>query len=382
MSMYPRIRGRLIRPPSGLVAKAAGVAALRGRVSELTPLERVLAAVYHHEPDRVPVAPFIQGAARRLTGITYRDFALRPEKTAEAYMASLQVIGGDALYSAVDLSVEAADFGQAMVYPADSTVHPDYRNPRIKTVDDYERLEVFDPRKTPRMGAVIELGRRLSSMARLRYAVTGFVFGPLGVLGMMRGVQNLFKDCLRHPAKVKTGLEIVTEVLVAFVRAQLDAGVDGVMLDTLYASQSGMSRALWEEMEGPYARRIAEEIRSCNAMVTLHNCGHGPYFDLQIEYMQPVAITFAYMPDDCASPAELKRKYGGEVALIGYIPTDALYVEPPCSIMQMARKQIVELGHGGGFVLAPGCEYPPNIDFANARAMVRAAEVYGKYPLR
>ena len=382
MSMYPRIRGRLIRPPSQLVAKASSIAALRGRICELTPLERVLAAVYHCEPDRVPVAHFIQGAARRLTGITYRDFALRPDKTAEAYEAVLDIIGGDALYSTVDLSVEAADFGQEMVYPANSTVHPDYRNPRIKTVEDYERLEVFDPRSSPRMGAVIELGRRLSRMARLRYAVTGFAFGPLGVLGMMRGVQDLFKDCVRHPEKVKAGLEIVTEVLIAFVRAQLDAGVDGVMLDTLFASQSGVSRAMWEEMEGPYARRIADEIRSCNALVTLHNCGHGPYFDLQIEYTRPVAITFAHMPDDCASPAELKRKYGGEVALIGYIPTDVLYAEPPSSVMEIARRQIMELGHGGGFVLAPGCEYPPNIDFVNARAMVRAAEVYGKYPLR
>lgn len=382
MSVYPRIGGKLIRPGMSLMKTASGLFQLHGRVGEMLPLERIVCTVFHKEPDRVPVAHFIQGAARRLTGITYRDFALRPDKTAEAYVAALNIMGGDALYSAVDLSVEAADFGQEMVYPANSTVHPDYRNPRIKTVEDYERLEVFDPRNSPRMGAVIELGRRLSRMAKLRYAVTGFAFGPLGVLGMMRGAQDLFKDCVRHTEKVKAGLEVVTEVLVAYVRAQLDAGVDGVMLDTLYASQSGISRAMWEEMEGPYARRIADEIRSCNALVTLHNCGHGPYFDLQIEYTRPVAITFAHLPDDCTSPAELKRKYGGEVALIGYIPTDALYTEPPSSIMEIARQQIMELGQGGGFVLAPGCEYPPNIDFANARAMVRAAEIYGKYPLR
>lgn len=382
MSMYPRIGGRLLRPPSSVVERVSGIAALRGRFCELTPLERVLAAVYHREPDRVPVAPMIQGAARRLTGISYRDFATRPELTAEAYMASLELIGGDALYGAVDLSVEAADFGQEMIYPSDSTVHPDYSNPRIRSVDDYERLEVFDPRRTPRMGANIELSRRLAKLARLRYPVTGFAFGPLGVLGMMRGAENLFKDCLRHPEKVKVGLEIVTEVLIAYVRAQMDAGVDGVMLDTLFASQSGISRELWEEMEGPYARLVSNEIRSCNGMVTLHNCGHGPYFDLQIRYLEPLAISFAQLPDDCSDAAELKRKYGDDIALIGYLPTDAFCLEAPSSVMETARKQIRELAGGGGFVLAPGCEYPPNIDFVNARAMVRAAEIYGKYPLR
>ena len=379
--MYPRLGGRLRRPPASLVESLSGIIALRGRFCELTPLERVLAAVNHHEPDRVPVAPFIQGAARRLTGITYLDFALKPEKTAEAYFAAVEMIGGDALYSAVDLSVEAADFGQEMIYPPNSTAHPDYRNPRIASEDDYGRLETFDPRRSPRMGSTIELGRALSRRARLRYPVSGFVFGPLGVLAMMRGVKDLFLDCLKCPEKVRVGLEIVTEVLVDYALALLDAGVDGVMIDTLFASQSGMSRELWEKIEAPYVKRIADAINYGNAMVTLHNCGNGPYFDLQIKYTEPVAISFAHLPDDCRTPAELKERYGREIALIGYMPTDALCLESPNRIMERAHEQMRELGPGGGYILAPGCEYPPNIDFANALALVKAAEIHGKYPI-
>lgn len=37
---------------------------------------------------------------------------------------------------------------------------------------------------------------------------------------------------------------------------------------------------------------------------------------------------------------------------------------------------------GGGYVLAPGCEYPPNADLMGAVAMVKAAEKYGRYPIR
>jgi uroporphyrinogen decarboxylase len=50
--------------------------------------------------------------------------------------------------------------------------------------------------------------------------------------------------------------------------------------------------------------------------------------------------------------------------------------------MEMAREQIRVLAPGGGFVLAPGCEYPPNLDLVNAIAVVRAAELYGKYPIK
>jgi uroporphyrinogen decarboxylase len=379
MSVYPRIAGRLIRPPQALIRNASVLFALHGKIGELLPLERVLCTVFQHEPDRVPVTHFLLGAARRLTGISYEDFSRDPEMAAEAYMAANEFIGGDVLYNVIDLSVEAADFGQAMVYPPYSTAHPDYSDPRIATPEDYERLEVFDPRKSPRMSMCIELGRILSKKAKLRYPVMGFSFGPLGVLAMMRGAQGLFVDCLKHPAKVKTALEVITEVLVDYVRAQCDTGVDAVMLDTLFGSQSGVSRDLWVEMEGVYVKRIADEIRRCGALVTLHNCGTGPYFDLSLQYMEPVLISFAYLPDDCRDMAELKAKYGKKTALAGFVPTDSICIESPRRIMDIAREQIRALAPGGGFVLAPGCEYPPNADMTNALAVVRAAETYVKY---
>jgi uroporphyrinogen decarboxylase len=382
MSVYPRIGGKLVRPGTGLMRAASGLFQLHGKVGELLPLERVLCALFHKEPDRVPVVPYILGASRRITGISYEDFSRRPEMAADAYWTATELFGGDALYNFVDLSVEAADFGQEVIYPSSSTAHPDYSRPLISTPQDYERLEPFDPRKSPRMSMVIELGRILAKKAGIRYPVLGFAFGPLGVLAMMRGTQALFVDCLRHPEKVKVALEVITQVLIDYVRAQCDTGVDAVMLDTLFAAQSGISRELWAEMEGVYARRISDEIRRCGAMVVLHNCGHGPYFDLQIEYTEPLAISFAHLPDDCGDMRELKEKYGRKVTLAGFLPTDSICIDSPTRIMDMAREQMRALAPGGGFILAPGCEYPPNVDLANALAIVKAAEVHGRYPIR
>jgi uroporphyrinogen decarboxylase len=382
MSVYPRIGGRLLRPSLGLMKSASGLFHLHAKVGELLPLERILCTAFHKEPDRVPVTHFLLGAARRLTGISYEQFSRDPEMAADAYIAANEIVGGDVLYTVIDLSVEAADFGQEMVYPPYSTAHPNYHNPLIASVEDYERLEVFDPRKTPRMGMGIELGRILSRKAGIRYPVMGFVFGPLGVLAMMRGAQKLFVDCLKYPEKVKTALEIITEVLIAYVRAQCDTGVDSVMLDTLFGSQSGVSRKLWVEMEGVYAGRIADEIRRNGALVSLHNCGSGPYLDLQLEYMQPLLVSLAELPDDCESLQELKDKYGKRTALAGLISTDNIVMDSPRRIMEIARDQIRILAPGGGYVLAPACEYPPNADLANAFATTRAAEIYGRYPIR
>ena len=382
MSIYPRIGGKLIRPPLGMMPAASGLFHLHGKVGELLPLERILCTVFHKEPDRVPVTHFLLGGARRLTGISYEDFSRDAEMAADAYIAANEMIGGDVLYTVIDLSVEAADFGQEMVYPPNSTAHPNYNNPRIAAPDDYERLEVFDPRRSPRMSMGIELGRLLSKKAGIRYPVLGFVFGPLGVLAMMRGAQRLFVDCLRHPQKVKTALEVITEVLVDYVRAQCDVGVDSVMLDTLFAAQSGISRELWVEMEGIYVKRITDEIRRCGALVTLHNCGTRPYLDLQLEYMEPLLVSLADIPDDCRDMADLKAKYGKKTAIAGFVPTDSILVESPKRIMEIAREQMRIMAPGGGFALAPVCEFPPNADLVNALAITRAAALYGRYPIK
>jgi uroporphyrinogen decarboxylase len=46
---------------------------------------------------------------------------------------------------------------------------------------------------------------------------------------------------------------------------------------------------------------------------------------------------------------------------------------------QECKKEIDELAEGGRFILATGCEFPPNGSLMNAIAMMEAAELYGKY---
>ena len=93
--------------------------------------------------------------------------------------------------------------------------------------------------------------------------------------------------------------------------------------------------------------------------------------------MEPDVISFAHLPDDCKDRKELKKKYGDQVGLMGYIPTPLLVHGTPAEVMDECRRQIDDLAPGGGFILAPGCEYPPNIPLTNAIAMIKAAEKYG-----
>ncbi len=360
--------------PGPLVDAVASLASLRGRWSRLSSLERVITAFRHKEPDRVPVTPVICAAARQIDGISYPDFALVPEKCAQVYSAGLEFVGGDLMILLYDLSVEAADFGQKVIFPEDSTPRPDYDDPVIKDVGDYAKIRPIDLAGAKRMQVFLELCRIMVARVGFRAVLSGFVFGPLGVLSMMRGAERLFKDCMLHPKEVRKGCEAVTETLIEFVEAQCEIGMPAITIDTLFASRNGLPKKLWEEIEGPFAGEVTRAIKKKGLFVAVHNCGHDLYFDAQIRSMEPDAISFAHLPDDCSTPREVKEKYGDQVVLIGYVPTPLLVEGTPRQVMEEAWREIEVLGKGGGYILAPGCEYPPNLTLTNAFSLVKAAE--------
>ena len=298
---------------------------------------------------------------------------------AQAYIAVTEKYGLDVIWPLTDLSVEAADFGATLIFPEKEAAHPDYSQPYIFAPEEYTKVQPIDPRRGKRMSTHIELCQRLVDAKGKEVPIVAFVFGPLGITSMLRGQEELFIDLLLEPDAVKPALEAVTVTLIDYCDALIDTGVHAIMLDTLFASQSIMSKDMWKEFEGQYVRRIADRIHSRGAMVMVHNCGKGIYFDAQIEAMRPQAISFLHLPDDVSSREELKEKYGSQTTLIGHVDPTWIGNAPEDEVIAECRRQLDTYKKGGGYILATGCEYPANADFKNAEAMIRTALEYGKY---
>ncbi len=347
---------------------------------ELKPIERVSLTLQHKEPDRVPVYPLLCGVSRKLVNASYPLWSTDMDVCAEAYEKVTEAYDLDVICTLIDLSVEAADFGQAIIYPENEAAHPDINNYMIKGIADYRSLEPIKLVHAPRMLGQVKLCDRLVRRKGDDVPVVSFVFGPLGILSMMRGQANMFMDIMDDPGAVKHGVAAITETLLEYVDALAATGVSAIMLDTLFASQSIMSKTMWKEFEGAYVQKIADRIRQNGCMVMVHNCGNGLYFDAQIEMMQPTAISFLHIPDDCQSYAEVKEKYGSEVTLIGHISPPWLLSATEEEIVEECQREIETFQAGGGYILATGCEYPANLSLDKARIIVDAAK--GAWPPR
>ncbi len=342
-------------------------------------LERVTAAMLHQDLDRVPVYPLINSISRLYTGASYAAWCQDDAVCAESIIQATRDIDVDVVCSIQDLSVEAADWGQKIIYPENEAAHPDHHDRLIKEIDQYKNISPIDPRKGERMGKHIRLCERLVKEFGQEKPIVAFVFAPLGVLSMMRGQADMFMDCYDDPDAMHPALDAITKTIGEYCEALIDTGVHGVMLDTLFASQSIMSKDMWEEMEGPYVQRVCDRIRKRNAMVMLHNCGKGTYFDAQIKYMNPAAISFLFPPDDCENFTGAKQRYGDKHLLIGAVTPAWVIGASKQEILNECRDEIYAMAEGDGFLLATGCEYPSNGSIENAKAMVEAAKIYGRY---
>ena len=344
----------------------------------MTSLERVSLTLAHKEADRVPVYPLVNSISRKALGLTYEQWSKDPRKCADAILKITEDLQLDCMCTLVDLSVECADWGQELIFNDELAACPGH-NKLIKEVEDYANIGIINPRETPRMSEHIQLARYLYEAKGQEVPVVGFVFGPLGVLSMMRGLEDFFMDLLTDPELIHPALENVTATLKEFCIALLEAGCHAIMLDTLYASQSIMSCTMWEEFEGKYIQEICETIREHGGMVMLHNCGDGVYFEAQIQRMDPILISYQHMPPDCVDMAAIKEKYGSTITLMGHIAPSFLMTATDDSLRALCREQIDAYKKDGGFMLATGCEYTSALDSHFAEVMVEEAHTYGVY---
>ncbi|MDD4796842.1 MAG: uroporphyrinogen decarboxylase family protein [Eubacteriales bacterium] len=342
-------------------------------------MQRVAAMLNHQEADRVPVYPILSGISRKLIGANYRQWSTDADVCAKAFIQTTVDFDIDCVVTLIDLSVECDAWGQKIIYPENEAAHPDYSDCFVKSIDEYAKVQKVDYRQSKRMMMHIDVCKKLVAELKGKKPIVAFVFGPLGVLSMLRRQQEMYMDIYDDPDAVKEAARQINETLKDYVAALCDTGVDAIMYDTLFASGSIMSKKMWAETEGVLVKELAAVAREKGVMNMVHNCGQRIYFDAQIEAIDPVAISFLYPPDDCADFAQAKAKYGDKVALIGCVTPASAVIGTDEQWDKQCYDQIDAMAKGGGFMLATGCEYPANASFDRAQRMIDIAKTHGVY---
>ena len=131
---------------------------------------------------------------------------------------------------------------------------------------------------------------------------------------------------------------------------------------------------------GIFPRRMERLIAPAKAhgkLVAMHTNGK---MDQVLPILRDIGFDAVHpLTPECNDIVEIKRRWGGEMALVGGIPTALLAYGSMDEIEQRVREYCVELAPGGGYVLGSSAGIIEGVPPENLVAMTQAARRYGSY---
>jgi uroporphyrinogen decarboxylase len=369
--------------------------------------ERVLAAVNHEEPDRVPTA--LWGSAYGITDPLYHallahldlgkplaPFRVRRGHTVNHYDERiLEVLGTDTRYvwlgfddlggppSGGGVDAWGVGWKRAGLYFA-ATEHP-LAEARVEDLDHHAwpDVEQFIHRDHVRRRA-----RHLKE--RADYAVVGRAADSYGLLeraSSLRGTERFMLDLVIDEEFADALIGRITDVLYRLLEIYLDAA--GPYLDILelpgddYAAQHPLiSPRMFDRFFAPRWRRLIALVGGAapHCKVLFHSDGRmEPFLGRLIDLGVDIFHCLEPMPE--VDMTQVKRDYGDQLCFWGAVDIkQALQGDVP-RVEAEVRERISALGAGGGYVLAPANHLQPDVPPESVVALFRAARKYGTYPL-
>ena len=345
-------------------------------MNQLTAYQRVMHALEGKPPDRVPVIPQITYTTAQLTGVGLVEALQNPEKTAEALLAGQRELGYDAIYvgweSSFNLLAEA--MGCTMRFPEDSV--PQVVEHVIKTSSDVEALEIPDPMQAGRLPLHMDMLRRIRDEVKGKVPLFAYTPGPFTLAGQLYGINRLMAATIQDPEFVRALVDKTTITSALYARANVKEGIDVVVTADPTASGSLISPKTFETFAAPHLKHIMMGVAKVGGIPSLHICGK------TTPLLKLMANTGARVLelDHLVNLEEAKTQVGERVIIMGNLdPTNLLLNGTPAEVEQAAKRLIETVGSDGRYILSSGCEIPPNAPLENIRAMVTAAEKYGRF---
>ncbi len=389
---------------------------------EMTSRERVLAALNHQEPDRVPIdiggltsftcwheqaedavkeALGFEGGERVINSAFART--VRPDpRIRERFAADCFGLAGKA-GSRWNFELHADGEGGEWFYdewgikwrrPQDGYYYDAVEWPlRGATAADVARYDWPDPCDPARLAGVADLAKEL-------HETTGYCLcytppwgtGVFQVAALMQSFEEHFINILTNKEVSLAIFEGLTEFHIAHAKAALDAMGDYIQVwcmsdDLGFQDRPIIRLPMFREMVKPYYLRIVDALKSRKPDLKLvFHCDGAirpflpEFIDIGLDATNPVQVSCVGMDDTAA----LKRDFGDRLSFwgAGVDTQSTLPFGTPDEVRAEVRRRIGDLAPGGGYVFATVHNVQPGVPPENIIACYDAASEYGRYPIR
>ncbi|HNS50204.1 MAG TPA: uroporphyrinogen decarboxylase family protein [Anaerolineae bacterium] len=382
--------------------------------TELSSRERVLLAINHREPDRVPVvlgadggttsmlAPAYDNLKRHLgivsaTRLLNRAFQYVEvdEEVMAYFQADVRPLFGPASsrFAAVDgPGDEFTDYWGITWQRSPGDIYYHMARQPLKAARTPEDIEAYPWPNAEELLDLDGLEEKARWMSRESpYAILGFHAGPSSLFEQswyLRGLPEMMVDLATNLPMVHALLRKMTDLAKAC--AALYLGEVGQYIHIFQAGddlgiQTGLlvSPTMFRAIIKPYLAEYYALIHNLtDAKLMMHSCGGvapiiEDLIEIGVDILNPVQVSAAGM-----DPALLKARFGDRLCFCGGIDTQHILPHgSPAEVKEEVRRRIQQMAPGGGYLLAAVHAIQADVPPQNVCAMFEAAARYGRYPV-
>lgn len=380
---------------------------------EMTSRERVIIALEHREPDRVPFdLPLSYGAYIRL--MDYLELTMNqavkpgsPWLSIRPPLELLNEMSVDLYYIGLGKGQNTLPFDYGMETYTDEwgvmyhkidnpsgahyelSKHP-LQNATVNDLDDYPWPDPYDP------ALVANLEEKCRELyENSDFALVGRFNNPIFEQAfMLRGLDRLLMDLVLNPEFACALMDKLTDLALGFIEVGLKASGKYIQILRLAGDDMGhqrgtlLSPSMFRRLIKPRFKRLYEGAKQMflaynpKGKIMAHTDGDvypiiPDYIEMGLDVLNPVQPYVAEMEHE-----KLKQEFGDRLSFHAGI--DIQHILPfgtPEEVKEEVRKTIFALGPGGGYILAPTHYVQPDVPPENILAMRNAVLEFGRYPL-
>lgn len=204
----------------------------------------------------------------------------------------------------------------------------------------------------------------------------------------LRGTETFLLDMAMNPEFAQALVDRVTDNIDGLLKGYLEACGDTIDMIELpgddYAGNTNliMSPKMFRHYFKPAIERLVHTIKDYRSdiKVMLHSDGA----------ITPLLPDIIEMGIDVVHPLEplpamdlkaIKSEYGDKLAFLGGIDISKAMPGNREDVVAEVKKRIQQLGHGGGYILAPSNHLQADVPPENVITMFEAVREFGQYPL-
>jgi uroporphyrinogen decarboxylase len=341
--------------------------------ASMTSLERVLTALSHKEPDRVPCFLLATLHGARALGMTIKEYFADAANVAEGQLRLQARFGHDCLSGFFYGPIEIEAFGGEVIFADDGP--PNSGEPFISDRATIRSLQPPVVEESPCLQRVLE-AIELMRERSMQVPIIGVAMAPFSLPVMQLGFETYLDILLGDRALFERLMAVNEEFCVAWANAQLAAGATAMCYFDPLASPTILPPELYRETGLPVARRVVGQIKGPTATHMASGRCLAIMDDL-VTIGSPIVGVSA--EEDLA---QLKRAAKGRVSLLGNLNGVTMPHWTDAEAERQVKEAIAKAGRGGGFLLADNHgEIPWQVSEDTLEAIAAAVQEWGRYPL-